>query len=665
MKEKLQNMWLTVRRYWQRPQKGETVAYKEVAAYSVGAMGVKSFGSLLTYIQMAPTCLLIASVYGLSPTDIMWLFIVTNVVGVIKTPFVSMLQDNTNTPLGKFRPYMLWAGIPCVISTVALTWLIPCNASVIPFDVSQMDPETVRILKIVLIAVFFNLFSIAQPLLTNAFTAISQVISPNSKERTRVMGISEFLGNLGPSIVQFLLPTLGLICFGSESLENIWTYRIFMPILALTGFLLGLLVMTGSHERVVLPKSYVNKIKFTDGMRILAKNKEFWLMTMTKFFGGFQGVLTTLLPWVCAYQLGNSGLTGIVQTITSVGFTPGIILAPIIISKLGARKGGFIFAMGNAVAAAIMFFTFRHGFAFFVISLFIYNFALGPQYIMQTTVMSDGFDAQQLKEDARIEGFANNFQVMLTTIGSIISTVVFTFVYESNGLVADEVTGVTDYTVLTNPEIREPIISTLILIVIGASVLTALPYLFVTLNAEKMKGIRAQLERKKFITDNGLQEAGEEEIERAYGAFLAEKEKEEEAAAQQARREKQELAEKQKREREAQAALAAEKRAIYDNVLARGGSAGEARRAAAQPEKREKARKKAERRAMMNKLKEDYRALRARKKAFCAEWIAAAKAEGKKKWLRVLASEAFADLLAQESLREAEKESGESAVKAG
>ena len=489
MKEKLQNMWLTVRRYWQRPQKGETVAYKEVAAYSVGAMGVKSFGSLLTYIQMAPTCLLIASVYGLSPTDIMWLFIVTNVVGVIKTPFVSMLQDNTNTPLGKFRPYMLWAGIPCV--------------------------------------------------------------------------------------------------------------------------------------------------------------------------------LTTLLPWVCAYQLGNSGLTGIVQTITSVGFTPGIILAPIIIAKLGARKGGFIFAMGNAVAAAIMFFTFRQGFAFFVISLFIYNFALGPQYIMQTTVMSDGFDAQQLKEDARIEGFANNFQVMITTIGSIISTVVFTFVYESNGLVADEVTGVTDYTVLTNPEIREPIISTLILIVIGASVLTALPYLFVTLNAEKMKGIRAQLERKKFITDNGLQEADEEEIERAYGAFLAEKEKEEEAAAQQARREKQELAEKQKREREAQAALAAEKRAIYDNVLARGGSAGEARRAAAQPEKREKARKKAERRAMMNKLKEDYRALRARKKAFCAEWIAAAKAEGKKKWLRVLASEAFADLLAQESLREAEKESGESAVKAG
>lgn len=654
MKEKLQQMWLTVRRYWQRPQKGETVAYKEVAAYSVGAMGVKSYGSLLNYIQMAPTCLLVASVYGLSPTDIMWLFIVTNVVGVIKTPFVSMLQDNTNTPLGKFRPYMLWAGIPCLISTIALTWFIPCSSSVIPFDTASMAPETLRIVKIVLIAIFFNLFSIAQPLLTNAFTAISQVISPNSKERTRVMGISEFLGNLGPSIVQFLLPTLGLIFFGEESLENIWTYRIFMPLFGLAGFLLGLLVMTGSHERVVLPKSYVNKIKFTDGMKILAKNKEFWLMTMTKFFGGFQGVLTTLLPWVCAYQLGNSGLTGIVQTITSVGFTPGIILAPIIISKLGTRKGGFIFAMGNAVAALIMFLTFRQGFAFFVISLFIYNFALGPQYIMQTSVMSDGFDAQQLKTDTRIEGFANNFQVMITTIGSIISTVVFTFVYESNGLVADPVTGETDYSILTNAAVREPIISTLILIVIGASVLTAVPYLFVTLDAGKMKEIRAALERRKFITDNSLQGASEEEIKKVYGAYLDEKERQEELAAEQARREKSELLKKQEREREENAELERRMREIYDDVCARGGSRREAKRAASRPLKERKARLKAERRAQMNKLKEDMAALRARKKAFCKEWIAAAKAEGKKKWLKVLASEAFSDLLAQEAMAEAE-----------
>ena len=238
-------------------------------------------------------------------------------------------------------------------------------------------------------------------------------------------------------------------------------------------------------------------------------------------------MLTTLLPWVCAYQLGNSGIQGVVQTITSIGFTPGIVLAPLLIAKLGTRKSGLIFHFANCLTAAIMYFTFKQGFVFFVISLFLYNFANGPQYIIQTTIMSDGFDAQQDKMGTRIEGFAQNFQTMISTIGTIVSTVVFTFVYESNGLVADEVTGETDYTILTDAAIREPIISTLILIVIGASFLSALPYIFVTLDRKQMTVIRASLERKKVLADLNLTEASAEEQEQAYAQYLADKDAEE------------------------------------------------------------------------------------------------------------------------------------------
>ena len=92
IKEKLQNALLVVRRYWQRPPKGQEVAYKEIAAFSVGSMGIKGYSNLMTkYIQMTATCLLTGTVYGLSPRDLMYLFIITNVLGVIKTPFISML----------------------------------------------------------------------------------------------------------------------------------------------------------------------------------------------------------------------------------------------------------------------------------------------------------------------------------------------------------------------------------------------------------------------------------------------------------------------------------------------------------------------------------------------------------------------------------------------
>ena len=87
---------------------------------------------------------------------------------MVKTPFISMLLDNTNTPIGKFRPYIIWAGIPTVIAIVGLTWLIPCEQTVIPFETASIPAETLRILKIVLIGVFYNLLSIAQPLTGNA-----------------------------------------------------------------------------------------------------------------------------------------------------------------------------------------------------------------------------------------------------------------------------------------------------------------------------------------------------------------------------------------------------------------------------------------------------------------------------------------------------------------
>lgn len=635
MREKIQSAWLTLRRYWQRPKKGEEVAYKEIAAFSVGSMGIKSFGSIMSYIQMSATCLLTASVYGLSPRDLMWLFIITNVIGVVKTPFISMLVDNTDTAIGKFRPYILWAGIPSLIAIIGLTWLVPVDGNMT--------------LKIVLIGVFFNLLSIAQPLLNNAQVGISQVISSDSRERTKIMGFSEFLGNLGPSIIQFLLPTLGLIFFGESCMENIWTYRIFMPILALAGFFMGFIALYYTQERVVLPKSHVNKVKFAEGMKILAKNKEFWLVTISKFFDGFKGVLTTLLPWVCAYQLGNSGIQGIVQTITSIGFTPGIVLAPLLISKLGTRKSGLIFNFANCVAAAIMFFTFKQGFVFFVISLFIYNFANGPQYIIGNTIMSDGFDAQQDKMNVRIEGFAQNFQLMVSTVGTIVSTVVFTFVYESNGLVADEVTGITDYSILANAEIREPIISTLILIVIGASFLAALPYFFVTLDRKKMKEIRASLEYKKVIADLNLTNASAEEQQAAYDEYLAQKKAEDEQTAARIQAEKDALKERQLAAREEEEAFRRELEKTAEELTASGAGKSEIRRAQAELKRARKEQKRAKNKAAFDKLREDQRALSARRKEFCKNWVAQAKAEGKKHWLRVLAREEFSRILAAEA----------------
>ena len=487
MKEKISSLISDLKSYWKTPKENNCVSLKEVAAFSVGGMGIKSIQSLNGYIVLAPTCLLIASVYGLSPRDIMILFIITNIIGILKTPFVSMLVDNTHTKIGKFRPYILFAGLPALLSVIALSWGVPLDA-----------PQNV---KIVLIGVYINILAVAQGLYGNAYTGISQVITPNSAERTGILSISEFLANLGPSIIQFLLPTLAGLIYGKDGMLDIRTYRLFFPLFGICGFVLGLLVMFKTEERVIDTGSEKEHISFFEGIKYISKNKYFWIVTISKFFEGFKGVIGSLLPWVCAYELANSSIQGVVQTITSVGFTPGIVLAPFIIKKLGSKYGTFTAHFLNCLAALVMLFTFKRGFIFFAISLFLYNFASGPQYIMQTSILSDGFDFQQNRDGVRIEGFAQNFMGMITTIGGIVSTVVFTFIYESHGLIADEATGITDYSVLSEASVREPIITSVIVIVIAASLLSAVPYLFFNLSRKDMEEIRKSLEEKQVKKD--------------------------------------------------------------------------------------------------------------------------------------------------------------------
>lgn len=90
-----------------------------------------------------------------------------------------------------------------------------------------------------------------------------------------------------------------------------------------------------------------------------------------------------------------------------------------------------------------------------------------------------------------------------------------------------------------------------------------------------------------------------------------------------------------------------------DEIAATGAADGKSEREIKREIDERKRMKKEEKRAAVKaafeKMRADQKALNRRKKRFCADWIAQAKAEGKKKWLHVLAREAFSRELAREA----------------
>ena len=69
---------------WNTPPEGRYISYKEFAAYSFGGIGVNTINSLMSYIGLAATCLLVGSAYGIKPVHLGWMSVFVNIINLAK-----------------------------------------------------------------------------------------------------------------------------------------------------------------------------------------------------------------------------------------------------------------------------------------------------------------------------------------------------------------------------------------------------------------------------------------------------------------------------------------------------------------------------------------------------------------------------------------------------
>ncbi len=461
---------------WNKPSGNNEVPNKEIAAFSFGGIGFKTLTGFGQYIQLAATCALLGSVYNISPNNFAILFVISTIIGIAKTPLVSWIMDNTNTKFGKLRPYIVFAGIPTVLGIIGLCFWVPIDGSTVA--------------KMVSIGIFYNIFLIGQQILLATYAGLSQVISPHSGERNKILTISEFIANLGPSLLQLLFPTLAALFFANGQ-KDINAYRVLFPIFAIVSFALGLLVLFFVKERAVIVKEEKEQVKFMDGLKLVAKNFDFWAVSISRFFKGVKDWVVALVVWIFIYQFPQLEVyQGISTTIITFGATIGMFLSPFIMKKFGNGKSAFAVFLLSAIATGIMAFVFQIHVILFLIPMFVFYIAMGPQYILQTSITADALDEIQLQSGKRIEGFAQNFQAMFETLGGVASMGISLPMYAHYGL-GD------DYSVLTDASIREPIIRWTIIFSTLAAFISAIPFLFCKMTNKRHEEIIAELKARE------------------------------------------------------------------------------------------------------------------------------------------------------------------------
>ena len=465
-----------VKNHWKTPSEGKYISYGEFTAYSIGGIGVNTVNSLFGYVAISANCLLIGSAYGIKPTHLAYLNIIMGILNLIKTPFISMLIDNTNTKYGKFRPYLLYTGLP--------TAILLCGMAFIPNDINYWT-------KVSLIGIVYAFLMIFQALYAQAFTSLAQVLTPNGEERTTLLSVSMFIYSLGPSIINLVIPILAQLTWGMTDFK---TYRVFFPIFSAIGVLLSLITFKGTKEKIVVPKDYVAKVKFSEGIKQVAKNKYFWLLNFYNVLSGLKFGIGSILAWYCVYQIQNEGMLGLMNTVLGTASVPLMLLAPVLAKKIGKRNILLVTNLLRAGSAAIMLFTMGKSVVFYVI-IYLATLMLGGDGVVTTSMQAEIYDYQQWKTGTRLEGFITQFGGMITTVSGMFTSLILPYFYEHYGLVDD-------YTVLYEESVRTPIFNILIITTIISCVLSVIPIFFYNLKEKDHKKIIEELKERAEAKDS-------------------------------------------------------------------------------------------------------------------------------------------------------------------
>ncbi|MEG1609434.1 MAG: MFS transporter, partial [Clostridia bacterium] len=306
------------------------------------------------------------------------------------------------------------------------------------------------------------------------------------------------IANIPGEIVKTLLPFVALFCAtdamkqnGISGMENVLLYRIFFPVFAILAICLIFFMVRGVKERVVLERSHVTKVKFKDGVKELSKNKYFWLMQIFSISIAIRGVASgNFLYWVTSFGIEGISSTAkdiiyaVAFTIIPMAFTPAMALAPFITHKIGKRN-----LMLYSCLCYVVVFAFQTAFAsnpwIVLFCLFLQNFCAGLQLI-QPVMVSDSLDYQQYKTGKRLEGFWQNYALLVTTIAGFFITLLAPLFQSFGGLKLGEVA---NDVLKENKEIRNGVyMYTSLLGLIGA-VLTFIPIFFYDLTEKKHASI--------------------------------------------------------------------------------------------------------------------------------------------------------------------------------
>ena len=188
------------------------------------------------------------NVYGLDPSAAAFMFLIVRVVDVIWDPVVGTYVDKHNPRFGKYRSYLLLAGVPLTGFAILCFW-DGFSGSLLYAYITYVG------------------MSMLYTLINVPYGALNASLTRDTKEITVLTSVRMFLANVGGLAVAYGIPMIVATLSPDgkiNTVESANAWFVTMAIYAVAGLVLLLFCFTQTKERVVMDKSETDDVKVSD-----------------------------------------------------------------------------------------------------------------------------------------------------------------------------------------------------------------------------------------------------------------------------------------------------------------------------------------------------------------------------------------------------------------
>lgn len=328
---------------------------------------------------------------------------------VIGNLFVGRLIDNTRTPQGKARPYLLLSA-PLVTIAIALLFLTPQNSS--------------PAMQMLWIAVSYNLYyAVAYPFFYTAHSSMVALSTRNSNHRGMLATFSNASGvaavGIGASILvpmllqSFLFVEKDGIIDSNASYAN---WRVVMLALCIVTFLAILVEYYFTRERITEETFKMDikeeKLPMSKQLKACIGSKYWWIIIVYFLlfqFGGLvkNGSMSYYCRWMFEGIADEASAGAVMGTLGLIGGLPtaiGMVLAWPIANKLGKQRAVTLGLLFSVIGGLVSFIN-VHNLVIVCIGVILKGIGSIPAMYVTLALLSDVLDHLEAKNGFRSDGF--------------------------------------------------------------------------------------------------------------------------------------------------------------------------------------------------------------------------------------------------------------------